>query len=195
MTLKLIDCAITINSQVWQTWKVSYHVVSPMPWWEFSLLMDAQRERPMIDGYSVSWTQSKSKDHEDLDLGRTLERRWSYVHKILDRDMFHKRGIVMPCTLIWEYETWQCAWLTLSRGRGELSSNPFLCDCLMVKHLWHALNASTVQVSIFHPVCGNVNIDHQAKQLNFGRESGENTPNLQFSDFLRLFQFLFWICN
>jgi len=37
-----------------------------------------------------------------------------------------------------------------------------------------------VQVSIFHPVYGNVNIDHQANQLNFGRESRENTPNLQF---------------
>ena len=55
--------------------------------------------------------------------------------------------------------------------------------------------ATTVQVGIFHPVRGNVNIDHQAKQLNFGRESGENTPNLQFSDFRRLFQFLFQICN
>ena len=40
MTSKLNDCAITINSQVWQIRKVSHRVVSPTPQWEFSLFME-----------------------------------------------------------------------------------------------------------------------------------------------------------
>jgi hypothetical protein len=46
-----------------------------------------------------------------------------------------------------------------------------------------------VQISNFHPLCGNLNIERPAEQLNFRRESGENMPNLQFSDFGCLFHF------
>jgi len=43
-----------------------------------------------------------------------------------------------------------------------------------------------VQVGISHHVCGSVNIEFLAKPLNSRRESGENTPILQFSAFWAL---------
>jgi len=40
----------------------------------------------MLDGYSTSCCQDKSKDSKDLVLDRTHRRHQSYIHKILDGD-------------------------------------------------------------------------------------------------------------
>jgi len=82
MTLKLSDCAITINSWVWQTWKVSHCVVSPTPQWESLLLMWNDKGEPTLEGYSTSSSQDKSKDSKDLVQSWTYEGHWSYVRKI-----------------------------------------------------------------------------------------------------------------
>ena len=63
--------------------------------------------RPTSQGCSTSCRQNKSKDSEDLVQGQTHEGRWSYVHKILDGDMFCYQGIVTPHALICGYKTWQ----------------------------------------------------------------------------------------
>jgi len=48
------------------------------------------------------------------------------------------------------------------------------------------LTLTTVQVGVSHHVHGKVNIEFLAEPLNSRRESGENTPILQFSGFWAL---------
>ena len=104
-TSKLIDCAITINSWIWQTRKVSHHDVSPTSWWESPLLWKLKGET------NVRWVFSQPLSrqvHEQrrLVLDYAHRRYWSYIHKMLDGDTFCNWGIVMPQVWIYRYETW-----------------------------------------------------------------------------------------
>jgi len=106
MTSKLSDCAITINSRVWQTRKVSHHVVSPTPWWEFPSSYGTGRESWCQKGVWLVVLRTSPKISKDLVRGRAHEGHWSYVYKIPNGDMFRNWGIVTPLTLVYGYETW-----------------------------------------------------------------------------------------
>jgi len=43
----------------------------------------------MLDGYLTNYHQKQVQDSEDLVQTEPIGGRWSYIHKILDRDMFH----------------------------------------------------------------------------------------------------------
>ena len=59
----------------------------------------------MYEGYLTSGNQDQSEDSKDLVPDQNQEGCWSYVHKILEGDTFHKKGIVTPHTSICGYET------------------------------------------------------------------------------------------